>query len=75
MKTVFRVPYRQLEGILEKLSQYIEGLTSADYITLWRRIRATEIEIALQENRNDPDVIVAIDATGMKVTNRGEWMR
>ncbi|MBU7038625.1 MAG: transposase [Theionarchaea archaeon] len=38
MKTVFNVPYRQLEGILEKLSQYIEGLTSADYTTLWRRI-------------------------------------
>jgi hypothetical protein len=75
MKTVFSVPYRQLEGILEKLSQYIEGLTSADYTTLWRRIRATEIEIALQENRNGPDVIVAIDSTGMKVTNRGEWMR
>lgn len=75
MKTVFSVPYRQLEGILEKLSQYIEGLTSADYTTLWRRIRATEIEIALQENRDGPDVIVAIDSTGMKVTNRGEWMR
>jgi hypothetical protein len=53
-------------------------LKSADYTTIWRRIRATEFEIEQSEAKNELELkgaIVAIDATGMKVTNRGEWMR
>lgn len=80
LKTIFNLPYRQLQGISKKLSVYVPGLQSADYTTLWRRIRATEFEIeqleAVKESEDESGgVIVAIDATGMKVTNRGEWMR
>jgi hypothetical protein len=46
---------------LEKSSQYIEKLTSADYTTLWKRIRAIGMEIALQ-GPCEKNVIVAIDA-------------
>ncbi|MGC1120254.1 MAG: transposase [Candidatus Methanofastidiosia archaeon] len=74
MKTASSVPYRQLEGILEKLLQYIEGLTSADYTTLLRRIRATEIEIALQEPC-EKKCHYCHRCHSMKVTNRGKWMR
>lgn len=82
LKTVFNQPYRQLQGVTERLSLYMPGLKSADYTTLWRRIRATEFEIEQLEPVIDSEsedesegVIVAVDATGMKVTNRGEWMR
>jgi hypothetical protein len=72
------LPYRQLHGVLRKFSLYVSGLKSADYTTLWRRIRATEFEIEQSGSKNElklKGAIVAIDATGMKVTNRGEWMR
>jgi hypothetical protein len=67
----FRMPYRQLEGFIGKLGTYVPGLIAADYTTLHRRIS----KLALQIPIPDEDVVVAVDSTGMKVTNRGEWMR
>ena len=81
LKTGFNLPFRQLQGVLNQLSLYVPGLKSAEYTTLWRRIRATPFEIEQREPQNesqkseDEGVTVALDATGMKVTNRGEWMR
>jgi len=65
------MPYRQLEGFIDKLGTYVPGLIAADYTTLHRRIS----KLALQIPIPDEDVVVAVDSTGMKVTNRGEWMR
>jgi hypothetical protein len=67
----FHIPYRQLEGFIGKLGTFVPGLISADYTTLHRRIS----KLALQIPIPDDDVVVAVDSTGMKVTNRGEWMR
>jgi hypothetical protein len=67
----FHMPYRQLEGFIDKLGTYVPGLIAADYTTLHRRIS----KLALQIPIPDEDVVVAVDSTGMKVTNRGEWMR
>jgi hypothetical protein len=82
LKIVFNLPYRQLQGVIKKLSTYVAGLQSADYTTLWRRIRATTFEIEPKKAQTEGEkesetegVIAAIDATGMKVSNRGEWMR
>ena len=80
LKTVFNLPYRQLEGVLSKLSQYMPGLQSADYTTLWRRVRATEFEIEPleppEESQSEDDgAVIAIDASGMKVAKRGDWIR
>ena len=76
LKIVFKLPYRQLQGVLNQLSPYMPRLQSADYTTLWRRIRATAFEIEQKEAEKEAEgVTVAIDATGMKVSNRGEWMR
>ena len=78
VKIVFNLPFRQLQGVCNRLSFYVPGLRSADYTTLWRRVRAIEYTIPQQpgkEDKNEDDIIVAIDSTGMKVSNRGEWMR
>jgi hypothetical protein len=81
---VFNLPFRQLQGVCNKLSLYVQGLRSADYTTLWRRVRAIDYTISQQaesenedknEDKNETDIIVAIDSTGMKVSNREEWMR
>jgi hypothetical protein len=80
LKIAFNLPYRQLEGVLSALSQYIPGLQAADYTTLWRRIRGRICEIEplqpmIGSQDEDEGVVVAIDATGMKVTRRGDWIR
>jgi hypothetical protein len=69
------LPYRQMEGFTRKLSQYIPGLLSADYTTLFRRIKDLNLALDVDPQRLSNDVIVAVDSTGIKVTNRGEWMR
>ena len=67
------LPFRQLEGFLIGLSKYIPKLKAADYTTIFKRLKKMDIELPLQEIGND--IIVALDSTGMKVSNRGEWMR
>ena len=67
------LPYRQMEGFLRKLSEYIPKLEAADYTTICKRLQRIELDISLRNIPND--VIVAVDATGMKVSSRGEWMR
>jgi hypothetical protein len=70
-----------IEGYYKEIISIIPGLKSADYTTLWRRIRATEFELeqfAVTESESEDEsegVTAAIDAPGMKVTDRGEWMR
>ncbi len=65
------LPYRQLEGFIMKLGEFIPGLRSADYTTLWRRISKLHLNLPLQ----DKEIVVAVDSTGFKVTNRGDWIR
>jgi hypothetical protein len=69
--TFFRMPYRQLEGFIGKISVYEPGLVAADYTTLHKRISKQDLGIEIPEN----DAVVAVDSTGIKVTNRGDWMR
>jgi hypothetical protein len=68
----FRMPYRQLEGFINQLGTYIPGLKAADYTTLHKRISKIALQIQIPEKE---DIVIAVDSTGMKVTNRGDWIR
>lgn len=74
LKAFFRLPYRQLEGLTHALSRWEPKLRAPDYTTTWRRVNALTIDL---EPRLDPDewVTIAVDASGVKVADRGEWMR
>jgi len=67
------LPFRQMEGFLRKLAEYISKLRAVDYSTICKRLQKMNIDLALQDISDD--VIIALDSSGMKVTNRGEWMR
>ena len=64
-----------MEGFLRKLSPFVHQDLAADYTTLFRRIRMFELSLSDTIKQTEGDVVVAIDSTGIKVTNRGEWMR
>ncbi|MEM4160753.1 MAG: transposase, partial [Thermoplasmata archaeon] len=67
--------FRELEGFLRNLLK-IAKRECPDYTTLFRRIRAIVPEVGKTlGNYRGRDVIIAVDAPGVKVTNRGEWMR
>jgi hypothetical protein len=68
------LPYRQLEGFMRALSQYLDGLKAPDYTTIWWRVAKMDIGIS-RNVELDKDVTIAVDSTGIKVSNRGEWIR
>ena len=70
-----QMPYRQMEGFARKLATILPPLRAADYTTLFRRIQRLDLSLKATPELLAEDVIIAVDSTGIKVTNRGEWMR
>src|SRR6478735_1908418 len=77
-KVYFHLPYRQTEGIAQgHAKEKVPAIP--DYSTISRRINKLDIEI--EDNKSskefeDDYLIIAIDSTGIKVTNnRDQWMR
>ncbi len=67
-------PLRQMEGFLRSLSKIVPRVRPADYTTIWRRLARME-PLPLAFPPGDGPFVVAVDSTGIKVTDRGEWMR
>ena len=67
------LPYRQLEGFMRGLSQYVDGLKAPDYTTIWWRVSKMKVDMASNVEL-DKDVTIAVDSSGIKVSNRGEWI-
>lgn len=77
---VYLLPYRQLEGFLKVMSAHIQELREVpDYTTMWWRVvrvKVQELNTEVNPQKEVEDVItIAVDSTGIKVTNRGEWIR
>lgn len=70
-----RIPYRALEGILRGFHKYIPALKVADYTTIAKRISKMELPMNLLVDDDTDKITVAMDSTGIKVTNRGDWIR
>ena len=75
-KVYFHLPYRQTEGIAQG---HANGKVPSipDFTTISRRINKLNIQI--NDNKHgvskDEYLIIAIDSTGIKITNRGQWLR
>jgi len=76
-KAYFHLPYRQTEGIAQG---HAHGKVPSipHYTTINRRINRLNIKIKDIGSKNKEFeydyLIIAIDSTGIKVTNRGQWM-
>ena len=76
-KAYFHLPYRQTEGIAQG---HAKGKVPSipDFTTINRRINRLDIKIKDVDNDmkfKDEYIVIAIDSTGIKVTNRGQWMQ
>jgi IS5 family transposase len=71
MRAYFHLPYRQTQGVV--IAHASKELPSIpDYSTISRRINRLEIKI---NEKLGNDIVIALDSTGIKVANRGEWMQ
>lgn len=70
----FHLPYRQTEGIIKATGKRLPS-NSPSYGHICKRINRLNIDIKRDKTVDDDDyIIVSIDSTGIKVTNRGQWM-
>src|SRR5437764_10142005 len=70
MRVYFHLPYRQTEGVVRAHAN--NKLPSVpDYSTVNRRINKLDIKL---NSRIGNDIVIVLDSTGIKVTNRGEWL-
>jgi Transposase DDE domain len=73
LHVLFHLPFRQEEGFVKSLSKYVDGLEAPDWSTIWERTKG--LDMKLEGVRTDQPISVAIDSSGIKVTNSGDWMR
>ena len=75
LHVVFKLPFRQTQGFIKALTKFIPGIKKPDHATIHRRVN--KLDLCLDESIVDSveHITLAIDATGIKVTNRGEWLR
>ena len=75
-KVYFNLPFRQTEGIAQG---HAKGKVPSipDYTKISRRINKLDIKINDNKSKEFEDeyIVIAIDSTGIKVTNRGQWMQ
>ena len=72
----FHLPYRQTEGVVrEHASNTLPSIP--DYSNISRRINRMDIKVDNDDKSSvhDDNFVIAIDSTGIKVSNRGEWIR
>jgi len=75
MKTVFHLGYRQQQGAFNSLSKYILIPTVPCYSQINRRVNKLGLDIVKSLDNDKEPMIIAIDASGIKLYNRGEWAR
>lgn len=73
---VYLLPYRQLEGFVRVFAEHVDAIKGLvpDYSTIWWRVARVTVDIDPSVDRTK-DVTIAVDSTGIKVSNRGEWIR
>ena len=71
VKAYFHLPYRQTEGVVRAhAAKKVPSIPN--YSTINRRVNKLDIEINEHVGNN---IVIAVDSTGIKVPNRGEWIR
>jgi len=63
---------RKLEGAMHKLSNYIPRLQACDHSTIIERLNKLKLTLDINKSKK---YRVAVDVTGNKLSNRGEYIR
>lgn len=71
MRVYFHLAFRQTEGVV-KAHAGKKVSSIPDYSTISRRVNKLDIKV---NEKVGNYVVIALDSTGIKVSNRGEWMR
>ena len=74
IRVSFRLHYRQTEGIIKAIGKSLPNHPS--YSQICGRVNKLDISAKRSDdNNNNDDIVIALDSTGIKETNRGQWMQ
>jgi hypothetical protein len=73
VRLLFHLPYRQTKGFLKALKRFDSRIQVPDYSTIDRRVN--KLDVKLDEEDYGDDIVLAVDGSGIKVANRGDWIR
>jgi Transposase DDE domain len=68
-RVYFHLPYRQTEGIIKATGMNIPNHPNS-YGQICRRLSRLDIDNSSKIEDDDSDIVIAIESTGIKVTNR-----
>jgi len=74
LRVYLRLSFRALESIIGFLQQYIPRLKGIDHSTIHSRTNALDSHMG-SSVKHKKGLVVSIDSSGLKVHNRGEWIR
>jgi hypothetical protein len=72
VRLLFHLPLRQTEGFMKALRRFDSRIRVPDYSTIDRRVN--KLDVKLIEKDYGDDIVLAVDGSGIKVSNRGERM-
>ena len=77
VRCMLKLPFRQAEGLLIGIAEHAPELPAVpDYSTLCRRFNTIDAKLLPHpKKKGNEEFWIAIDASGICVTNRDEWMR
>ncbi|MGH9919709.1 MAG: IS5 family transposase [Nitrososphaerales archaeon] len=73
LHVLFHLPFRQEEGFIRSLSKHVPGLEAPVYSTIWERTK--DLDMTLDGVKTNEPISIAVDSSGIKVSNSGDWMR
>jgi transposase len=75
IKVVFGIAYRQEQGFLKALSRYVPIPSVISYSQIQRRVNTLGFDVVKELADSEDGQVIAIDSTGIKLYNSGEWIR
>jgi IS5 family transposase len=76
IRSLWNVPFRELDGFVRKLSKLTGKFKPLSYVAIFNRIRDIPIMGMLEEINSEATdgITVIIDSSGLKITERGDWL-
>ena len=76
IRSLWNVPFRELEGFVRKLSELTGKFHPLSYVAIFQRIRAIPVDGMLNDicSSAGNGMTVIIDSSGFKITERGDWL-
>lgn len=75
LRTIFGVGLRQIQGMCQSLQRFIKIPKVPNYTTINRRFSKLGLDLISSLKNPQEGQVIAIDSTGIKLFQSGEWIR